>query len=275
MTARRSQLLHEGASVVAGRFVCGPGHESWAGENCIGERHHLVFASRPVVIRQAGHAGICVDRHRAVLYDAGQVYRRELVHPDGDRADFLAVAADVVHEALETYAVPTAAAGSFGLPAVPLDDATFLEQRLLFRDLAAGTLDPLLAEERLLRLVDIVIARCGPGRRDGAESVHAELAEAATAVLSSDLGVRLGLSEIGAALNVSPFHLARVFRAQTGTTLHAYRESERLRAAVDEGLAAPRSLSRIAAELGFSSHSHFTARFRQRFGTTPSRLAVS
>jgi AraC-like DNA-binding protein len=197
------------------------------------------------------------------------------VHPDGDRADFLAVAPDVIQEALETHAVPTSSVGSFGVPMVRIDDATFLQQRLLFRALARGDLAPLLAEERLLRLVDLVVARCGPGRRMATESAHTELAEAAATVLSGDLGARLSLVEIGARLHVSSFHLARVFRAQTGTTLHAYREGERLRAAVDAGLASPRSLSRIAADLGFSSHSHLTARFGQRFGTTPSRLALS
>jgi AraC-like DNA-binding protein len=274
MSRRGSEILHQGASVVAGRFRCAAGDESWSTENWIGDRHHLVFATRPVVIRQSGHPELCVDRHRAVLYDGDQVYRRQLVHPDGDRADFVAVAADVVHEALEAHGVRTAAEGSFGRPAVPLDDATFLAQRLLFRDLAAGRLDALLAEEQLLRLVDVVVARCGSGQSAYAGSTHAELAEATAGVLASDLGARLDLTAIGARLHVSPFHLARVFRGQSGTTLHAYREGERLRAAVDQGLAAPRSLSRIAAELGFSSHSHLTARFRQRFGTTPSRLAV-
>jgi AraC-like DNA-binding protein len=276
---RRSEILHASAAVVAGRFSCTPGDASWSAENFIGEWHHLAFASRPVVIRQAGHARVCVDRHRAVLYDGGQVYERELLHPDGDRADFVAVAPDVVHEALETHAVATAAAGSFGLPVVHVDDATFLAQRLLFRDLVTGRLNPLLIEERLLRLVDSVVAQCGPARRPPAALAHAVLAhasltEAASAVLSNDLDARLGLADVGARLHVSPFHLARVFRAQTGSSLHAYRESERLRAAVDQGLGAPRSLSRIAADLGFSSHSHLTARFRHRFGTTPSQLAL-
>jgi AraC-like DNA-binding protein len=273
---RRSEILHASSAVVAGRFSCTPGDASWSAENFIGEWHHLVFASRPVAIRQAGHARVCVDRHRAALYDGGQVYERELLHPDGDRADFLAVAPDVVHEALETHAVATASAGSFGLPVVPVDDATFLAQRLLFRDLVTGRLNPLLTEERLLRLVDRVVAQCGPpARRPSAAPAHTALAEATAAVLSNDLDARLGLADIGARLHVSPFHLARVFRAQTGSSLHAYRESERLRAAVDQGLGTPRSLSRIAAELGFSSHSHLTARFRHRFGTTPSQLALT
>ena len=272
---RRSELLYESGTIAAGRFRCAADDDSWSTENWIGERHHVVFASRPVLIRQAGHAKVCVDRHRAALYDRGQVYRRELAHPDGDRADFLAVTADAVREALDAHAVQTAASESFGLPVVAIDDATFLAQRLLFRELAGGAIDPLLAEERLLRLVDRVVAQCGPGRRPTPDSAHTDLAEAAAVVLSNELDARLCLADIGAQLHVSPFHLARVFRAQTGTTLHAYREGERLRAAVDERLTSPRSLSRVAADLGFSSHSHLTARFRQRFGMPPSRLAVS
>ncbi|NOT06869.1 MAG: helix-turn-helix transcriptional regulator, partial [Gemmatimonadales bacterium] len=71
-------------------------------------------------------------------------------------------------------------------------------------------------------------------------------------------------------LGVSPYHLCRVFREATGTTLHAYRLDLRLRAALEQLDLPGAPLSRLAHELGFSSHSHFTATLRRRFGTTPS-----
>ena len=71
------------------------------------------------------------------------------------------------------------------------------------------------------------------------------------------------------------FHLARVFKARTGFSLHAYRNQLRLRAAL-ERLAEPGvDLIDIALDLGFSSHSHFTDTFRRSFGKTPSVVRES
>ena len=61
-------------------------------------------------------------------------------------------------------------------------------------------------------------------------------------------------------LHVSPFHLTRVFRERTGRTLTEYLHDLRLRAAVER--LGEDSLSRIAADLGYCSASHFTDRFR-------------
>ena len=69
---------------------------------------------------------------------------------------------------------------------------------------------------------------------------------------------------------MSPFHLTRVFRELTGRTLTAYLHDLRLRAAVDR--LGEESLSRIAADLGYCTPSHFTDRFRTAFGVPPSQL---
>jgi AraC-like DNA-binding protein len=72
---------------------------------------------------------------------------------------------------------------------------------------------------------------------------------------------------------VSPFHLARVFRARTGFSLSGYVHGLRLRAAVDRLAAEPDAdLSRLAVELGYYSPSHFCDRFRATFGRPPSSL---
>jgi AraC family transcriptional regulator len=62
-----------------------------------------------------------------------------------------------------------------------------------------------------------------------------------------------------------------VFKEQTGVGLHGYIVQLRLRRALAY-LEDPRcSLTQIAIGLGFSSHSHFTAAFRQVFAVSPSR----
>jgi AraC-like DNA-binding protein len=80
------------------------------------------------------------------------------------------------------------------------------------------------------------------------------------------------LQEVAQGLYTSAFHLARVFRAETGFSLHAFRQSLRLRAALERLASGAVDLSALALELGFSSHSHFTERFRNEFGVAPSQI---
>ena len=70
-------------------------------------------------------------------------------------------------------------------------------------------------------------------------------------------------------MGASPGYLTQLFRAMEGVPLHAYLTQLRLAQALVE---LPRSedLTALALELGFSSHSHFSARFRRAFGLSPS-----
>ena len=69
---------------------------------------------------------------------------------------------------------------------------------------------------------------------------------------------------------MSPFHLTRVFRELTGRTLTP--TCTICGCARPSTASARRSLSRLAADLGYCSPSHFTDRFRGAFGMPPSQL---
>jgi AraC family transcriptional regulator len=70
---------------------------------------------------------------------------------------------------------------------------------------------------------------------------------------------------------ISPFHLCRVFRRMTGSSIHGHVLRERL-ASTLEAVLDGKDLTAIALDAGFASHSHFTARFRGFFGCTPVTL---
>jgi AraC family transcriptional regulator len=81
------------------------------------------------------------------------------------------------------------------------------------------------------------------------------------------------LKTLAAEAGYSQSRFLQMFRAATGTTPHQYLLDLKLEK-VKELLAARKtSLIDIAAACGFSSHSHLSTAFRQRFGATPSRYA--
>jgi len=80
------------------------------------------------------------------------------------------------------------------------------------------------------------------------------------------------LDELTAAAGASLFHACRVFRRETGHTLHGYRRELRLRHALAMLIDGDAPLAAVAAQAGFASQSHLTNLFRARFGCTPGRV---
>jgi AraC-like DNA-binding protein len=150
-----------------------------------------------------------------------------------------------------------------------------LAQRRLFIDaVTAPGLDALEVEERVVALLDRVLgaayedARAAPQRRNLRHA--ADLADAAKRFVAPRVSRRLTLRAIARAVQCSVFHLCRSFRRATGLTLHDYRDEVRLRLALERLEQGERDLTRLALELGYSSHSHFTAAFHRSFGMPPS-----
>ena len=80
------------------------------------------------------------------------------------------------------------------------------------------------------------------------------------------------LRELARLAYTTPYHLARLFHAETGVAVHQYHLRVRLVRSLDLLLDTGKGLSTIAQELGFCSHSHFTAAFRRMVGVTPARF---
>jgi AraC-like DNA-binding protein len=247
-----------------GEFACERGDRLWDEVNDIGGAPHVVFPRTRVLIEQHGAHPVLVTPNDVVYYRSHQRYRRGLRDARGDRSLWLEVAPELFERAPDG-------------PARPSGAHTYLLAVSVAAHLAREP-DPdrLLAEEAALRLLGDAVGdtpRPTVARRARTRAEHAELAEAAKEVLSECMTQRLSLRELAAALFVSPFHLARVFRSQTGFSLTGYVHGLRLRAAVDRLAAEPDAdLSRLAVDLGYCSPSHFSDRFRSAFGRPPSTL---
>ncbi len=79
------------------------------------------------------------------------------------------------------------------------------------------------------------------------------------------------LQNIASAAGVSALYLTDLFRRSQGKPLYAYQLHLRLAVALNL-LPSCEDITGLALDLGFSSHSHFTLRFREHYGLTPSAV---
>lgn len=105
-------------------------------------------------------------------------------------------------------------------------------------------------------------------------SESAEYNEKIAAVLSyinEHLSAELSIDELAAKSYLSRYHFMRLFKAQTGCTVHNYIRQKRLNLAarlIREGMPAVRA----ASECGFSDYSAFHRAFTQTFGVSPGKI---
>ncbi|HYN95142.1 MAG TPA: AraC family transcriptional regulator [Pilimelia sp.] len=87
-------------------------------------------------------------------------------------------------------------------------------------------------------------------------------------LLRDHLSDNVALTDLARAVNLSPFHLLRVFRTEFGLTPHAYQIQARVEHA-KRLLARGISVTRAAHDSGFFDSSHLTRHFRRLVGVAP------
>lgn len=223
--------------------------------------HLLVFPRTCVGITHAGRSRVVADPTLVMIYNRGQHYTRHAIEPSGDRCHWFAFPAPAI----------LAVRGGDDEER-PFGDLVCARSDLRAYALAHATrhaTDPLLVDELALALLEHVLSAAPLDT-----TPHRALADATRAWLAAHYTETANLDDIARAVGVSPFHLARIFRRATGRTLHAHRTELRIRAAIERLFDAP-DLATLAHELGFSSHSHFTAAFKHHVGVAPSHARAS
>jgi AraC-like DNA-binding protein len=264
--------------VFTSEFRLPPGHPGWSRASQTTSAAVLIaFPRVPVAIRHETRSEVIADSLSAVLYSPGQAYSRRLVVREGDDCTIVAVTREVAAEAARAFDPAATDPLSFRFPFV----AAAVSRRALLavQSTRAAIAGPVAAEEdeireRLLWVVGEVVAS---GYRDLAakaparattKAEHRDIARAVCEHIGRDMTDQTNLDDLAAHVNVSPFHLARLFRAQTGTSIHAYRTELRVRAALTP-IADGQRLADVAQQMGFASHAHLTDRFTRAFGVTP------
>lgn len=139
---------------------------------------------------------------------------------------------------------------------------------ILRHSLRENVAEPLEAEGLALTLVRRAL---GPRTTHaaGASLGRQRLVDRAKLVLASDPARRWTLAEIAAEVRGSPVYLTQVFQQVEGLPLYRYQLRLRLARALDL-LSQYEDLTSLGLDLGFSSHSHFSAAFKAAYGRSPS-----
>ena len=202
----------------------------------------VLLPRRGVFAVHAGRETLVADPGSALVLGAGATYRVSHPAEGGDRCTALRFAPPVHEEAL----------GDLATRSLRMEAPAFAPQ------------DPEDALLLLARLARAAPLRCSTTGERRAGEVRA--------LLASDPGRRWRLEHVAAAVHCSPYHLARQFRAATGETIARHLLLLRLALALDRLEQGEDDLARLAAELGFASHSHLSARFRAAYGRPPSQM---
>ena len=268
------KLLYQSDLAVAGLWRCPP-DAPWFRDSGPARNNLFVFPRSVVRIRRKNGGSFVSDAAIVTLYNRGDEYTREAISSRGDHADWFSVEPGVLAEATSGFG--TRAGGGvrpFSLTYVwSSAHACLVQRRLVARLINSPGITPLEVDETVLHL----LASLFPARRYSISWVaerHVRLTERARELVASRYAEPLLLSNLAQACQVSPWFLARVFRRVTGTTIHQYQRQLRLRASLERVLEGE-DLTRVALDLGFSSHSHFTESFRRAFGTPPTGLRRS
>ena len=238
-------------------------------EECV-SASHLVFPYRGVYLRHVGRAQAVADANHVLLFNAGEGY--QVSHPlaGGDASLSLNFAEPVLPELAPKGALREGEASGFREQALRIDARAQALVALLRHALRHGRIEPLEAEGLALTLA---ARSLGPrtARAPGATHARQRLVDRAKLLLASDPGRRWTLAEIAAEVGGSPVYLTQAFKQVEGMPLYRYQLQLRLARALDL-LGGDIDLSALALELGFTSHSHFSAAFRQAYGRSPTEF---
>jgi len=100
-------------------------------------------------------------------------------------------------------------------------------------------------------------------------SLAHERVAAVKAILLRDVENPPSLAELGREVGCSPFYLSRIFSEETGTTIIRFLRSARLDLAAERLRSGRFNVTEAAMSVGYSSLSHFSKAFAERFGHCP------
>jgi len=124
--------------------------------------------------------------------------------------------------------------------------------------------------DTLMMQILILVGRMGAAARPEGEQEDPKIRKVLS-YINEHLSEPLDVDTLAEQVYLSRYHFMRLFKAQTGSTVHAYVRQKRLLSAarlIREGVPA----GKAAADSGFGDYSAFHRAFRESFGIAPGEL---
>ncbi|MCO7224208.1 AraC family transcriptional regulator [Pleionea sp. CnH1-48] len=280
MTHQLNHLLYEGQHFNIGMFDCPVTWPDFRNTGPIKDGYLLAFPRTAVKIRHAHCKDtIVADANIVTVYNKNQEYERFPLSHYGDRCDWIAFSPTLVTDTLRALgdSVAEEQAQLFRFRYCASSSQAYAQFRQLVLYLQqTPTPDPLFIEESIIHLFYQIMQSAYrdwqlPGQRSkpSTQRRHATLVNNAREILATEYRQSLSLEQLAQMVNSSPYHLCRVYKATQGDSIHQSLVQLRLRDALTQVAESQVDFSTIAADVGFSDHSHFTQSFRKAFGMTP------
>jgi AraC family transcriptional regulator len=275
-----AHLLYRSESVAIYDVCCRPQfREHGSEEHSSG--HHIVFPRSGMFLKLVAGREFVADPNHVLFFNQAEPYR--VAHPvdGGDDCTVFEFRPQLLLEAISLYQprIKEHPVRLFEFTHTLINNQVFCFQHRVRQRLLSAATDALTVDEFSLGLLAAVMRHAYAGRgirparrRATTLRVHRAQAEQTRLLLCEHFAENWGLEEIARAVHASTFHLARIFRRETGLAIHQYRNRLRLRAALERLVEQETDLTALALHLGFGSHSHFSDAFRRAFGVAPSEF---
>jgi AraC family transcriptional regulator len=223
-----------------------------------------------VYVRHLGHDQAVAEANQVLFFNATDGYRVSHPVPGGDASLTLIIGEPQLRELAPRSFLRNSPTLAFRQQRLRIDARAQALVALLRHSLRQNIAEPLEAERLALTLVQRAM---GPRttHRAGGSVERQRLVDRAKLMLASNPERRWTLGEIAAEVRGSPVYLTQVFQQVEGLPLYRYQLRLRLARALDL-LGQYDDLTALSLDLGFSSHSHFSAAFRQVYGRSPSHF---
>lgn len=243
---------------------------------CREETHEnpvIAFPTRGVYIKRDSFGRHVVDHTTALFFNAGGLY--EVDHPvdTPDHCWYLSLNDPIFADAWRQFGLEEdyLDGKAFQKSTISLSPQHWFRAAFFYRSIEDNP-NALALQEYIFALLQWILPPALDGRcaEPAILKQKADRVMTARVYLAENFRENIQLTDLVEATGTSPFHLCRIFREQTGHTLHKQLVRLRLHAAMEALRDSSRSITAIAHDFGFNSHSHFSTCFQKELGMTPS-----